>query len=301
MSRGPLILYVPGLKPKPERELHREQILRVLTEGLRRVDPAMAAQFASAEHGFELVSWTYDFYGIHRDIELDLPDIEEVLEKSAPSDQDIAFVTSRKRRFLRWAYRAADMLPFLIPQVASEDLELQLKDVRRYSRNENNISEMVRSRLKLPLRTAAAAGRPVLLFGHSMGSVIAYDTLWQLSRLPNEAVQVDLFVTTGSPLGQNIIQRRILGCKEEGVSRYPTNIRRWTNIAAIGELTAIDMELKNDFGEMVDLGLVEAIDDLQVYNYYRMAGELNVHTEYGYLINEVTAKTIAGWWSGFSS
>jgi hypothetical protein len=51
---------------------------------------------------------------------------------------------------------------------------------------------------------------------------------------------------------------------------------------------------------MIRLGLVEDIVDIETYNYYRMNGVLNVHTEYGYLVNEVTAMTIRNWWSEVS-
>ena len=298
MSRGPLLLYIPGLKPKPESSLHREQILRCMLEGVRRIDAQTAADMARDEHFFDLVSWTYDFYGVHRDINLDLADIEAVLNKTEASASDRDIVTSWKRRFIRSLYLAADHLPFLIPQVANEDVELQLRDLRRYAKNVGDIAEIIRRKVKIRLRAAASAGRPILLYGHSMGSVIGYDTLWQLSHEPREEVQIDLMITTGSPLGQRLIQKRLKGFRKEGIERYPGNIRRWTNIAAIGELTAIDMALRNDFGEMIELGLIEDIEDLETYNYYRMNGVLNVHTEYGYLVNEVTASTIRNWWRG---
>lgn len=295
-SQGPLILYIPGLKPKPEHSLHREQVLRCLLEGVRRIDPDAANAMAQDEHFFDIVSWTYDFYGMHRDINLDLEDIEAVLGRTEASTEDRELVTSWKRRFIRAAYRAADRLPFLIPRVANEDVELQLRDLRRYAKNDGDIAEIIRREVKIRLRAAASAERPVLLYAHSMGSVIVYDTLWQLSHEPGENVGIDLLVTTGSPLGQHLIQRRLKGYRKEGVERYPGNIRRWTNIAAVGELTAIDMTLKDDFGEMIQLGLIEDIEDLATYNYYRMNGVLNVHAEYGYLVNEVTATTIRNWW-----
>ncbi len=296
MSQSPLILYIPGLKPKPEYSLHREQVLRCMLEGIRRIDPATADEMAQDEHCFDIVSWTYDFYGTHRDINLDLSDIEAVLKKTEASAEDEEIVTSWKRRFIRSLYRAADHLPFLIPHFASEDVELQIRDLRRYARNEDDIAEIVRREVKIRLRAAASANRPILFYGHSMGSVIGYDTLWQLTHQPGEDVRIDLMVTTGSPLGQKLIQRRLKGSRKEGIERYPGNIRRWTNIAAIGELTAIDMTLKNDFGEMIQLGLIEDIEDLEIFNYYRMNGVLNVHAEYGYLVNEVTATVISNWW-----
>ena len=296
MSRGPFILYIPGLKPKPEYSLHREQVLRCLLEGIRRIDPHTADEMAQDEHCFDIVSWTYDFYGTHRDINLDLADIEAVLKQTQATAEDREIVTSWKRRCIRSLYRAADHLPFLIPHFADEDVELQLHDLRRYAKNEGDIAEIVRRTVKIPLRAAASAGRPILLYGHSMGSVIGYDSLWQLSHEPAEEVRIDLMLTTGSPLGQRLIQHRLKGFRKQGVERFPGNIRRWINIAAIGELTAIDTTLNNDFGEMIRLGLVEDIEDLETYNYYRMNGVLNVHAEYGYLVNEVAANVIRDWW-----
>lgn len=296
MSQGPLVLYIPGLKPKPEHSLHREQILRCMLEGIKRVDAGIAEAMARDEHFLDVVSWTYDFYGTHRDIALDLGDIEAVLKRTGASAEDREFATSWNRRLLRSIYRAADQLPFLIPRVANEDVELQLRDLRRYAKNEDGIAELVRREIKIRLRAAASANRPILLYGHSMGSMIAYDTLWQLSHEPGDDVRIDMMLTTGSPLGQHLIQKKLKGFDRKGAERYPGNIRRWTNIAAFGELTAIDMTLKNDFGEMIELGLVEDIEDLVTYNFYRMEGVLNVHTEYGYLVNEVTALVIRNWW-----
>ncbi len=298
MSGGPLILYIPGLYPKPEHSLHREQVSRCMLEGVRRIDADIADEMAQDEQCFDIISWTYDFYGTHRDINLDLADIEAVLKKTEASAADKEIVTSWQRRFLRSLYRAADHLPFLIPHFANEDVELQLRDLRRYAKNDGDIAEIIRREVKVRLRAAVSAGRPILLYAHSMGSIIAYDTLWQLSHQPREEVQIDLMLTTGSPLGQHLIQRLLKGFKKEGVERYPGNIRRWMNIAAIGELTAIDMALKNDFGEMIRLGLIEDIEDLEIYNYYRTSGVLNVHAEYGYLVNEVTATIIRNWWRG---
>ena len=296
MSGGPLILYIPGLYPKPEHSLHREQVLRCMLEGVRRIDADTADELAQDEQCFDIVSWTYDFYGTHRDINLDLADIEAVLKQTQATAEDKQIATSWKRRFIRSLYLAADHLPFLIPHFADEDVQLQLDDLRRYAKNEGDIAEIVRRAVKIPLRAAASAGRPILLYGHSMGSVIGYDSLWQLSHEPAEEVRIDLMLTTGSPLGQRLIQHRLKGFRKQGVERFPGNIRRWINIAAIGELTAIDTTLNNDFGEMIRLGLVEDIEDLETYNYYRMNGVLNVHAEYGYLVNAVAANVIRDWW-----
>ncbi len=93
MAANPLIVYIPGLKPKPEAAAHREQLLRCLHAGIEKIDVRVASEI-SAGDAFHLVSWTYDFYGEHRDISLDIDDIERVLHKSGPSEKDVATVTS---------------------------------------------------------------------------------------------------------------------------------------------------------------------------------------------------------------
>jgi len=295
MSESPLIVYVPGLKPKPPAELHKRELIRCLLEGVRRIDKETACDI-EVRNGFHLVSWTHDFYGEHRDINLDLADIETVLEKQSASEADILIATSWKRRFAIWLFHAADALPFLIPKIATEEVEIHLRDFNRYVRDNRGIAEAAREKLKSVLREAQTTGRPVLLLAHSMGSVIAYDSLWQLSREERSDARVKLLLTTGSPLGQKIVQRHLFGAKVAGEERYPANLDRWINMAAIGELTAVDRTLKNDFAGMIELGLVPEIDDRELFNYYHMHGTLNVHVEYGYLINEGVARIISQWW-----
>jgi hypothetical protein len=297
---APLIIYVPGLLPKPEPEKHSEALFRCLMAGLRRVDARVADAIAATQGGFEVVSWTYDFYQTHRDFNIDKAAIEAVVEQSGATDEDIAEASAWSRRLTLWIYRLGDMLPFLIPHFASERMEVHLRDLRRYQKNNAGISDQVRQLLKGPLLAASGAGRPILLIGHSMGSVIAYDSLWELSHRHGNPLTIDLFLTMGSPLGQRLIQKRLMGGSLHGVDRYPTNIRRWQNLTAVGDLTAINPWLADDFKEMLELQLLNEIEDEELLNYFRLGGELNVHAEYGYLTNEKTAHTIAAWWRGLN-
>ena len=292
----PLILYVPGLLPKPEAGVHRQALRRCLLAGLQRHDAGVAEEIAAAERSFDLVSWTYDFYREHRDFALDAEAIDDLLARSDASEQDIVEASSPGKRLMRWLYRVGNLFPFLIPHLADERIELHLRDLMRYVRNSNGIAAHTREMLKMPLRAAWEAGRPVLLAAHSMGSVIAYDALWEMSHDERDELRVDLLLTMGSPLGQNYLQRRILGHERSGPGRYPDNIRRWLNLSAVGDMTAVDPYLKSDFGEMLELGLIESIEDTEIFNAFRQDGELNVHAEYGYLVNKVTAAAVANWW-----
>jgi hypothetical protein len=294
----PLIVYIPGLLPKPEPGKHREALLRCLLAGVRRVDVDVAAAIEANEGTFELVSWTYDFYREHRDISIDKKAIAAVIEQSEASAADIAEATSWMRRLTRRLYSLGDLMPFLIPHVASERMELHLRDLRRYLGDANGIAAHTRRMLKVPLQAAALAHRPVLLLAHSMGSVIAFDSLWELSHDAPDRARVDLLLTMGSPLGQRYVQNRLKGAGKSGYGRYPANIRRWKNLAAVGDLTSLDRALANDFAEMLELGLVETIEDEAIHTHFRLDGELNVHAEYGYVVNAKTAHTIVSWWRG---
>jgi hypothetical protein len=275
MINHPLILYVPGLLPKPEAGVHRDALLRCLVAGVRRKDSHLADELAANDHCFDIVSWTYDFYGEHRDFAIDASAVEAVIAQRQATDQDILQASTPRRRAARWLFALADLLPFLIPHVANERMELHLRDLRRYLGNRNEIAEHVRQML---------------------GSVIAYEALWQMSRSEQDSISIDLLLTMGSPLGQRYMQKRLVGSTESGPRRYPDNVRRWINLTAVGDLTAIDPDLGDDFAEMTRLGLVDTIEDHGVQNYFRLNGKLNVHSEYGYLVNPVTAGIVTDWW-----
>jgi hypothetical protein len=294
---SPLILYIPGLLPKPEPAIHRDALARCLLTGVRRVDPD-AAEAIEAAAAFDIVSWTYDFYGAHRDFELDRAAVDAVIEQSEVSEKDVAEATSWRRQLTRWIYRFGDMVPFLIPHVANERMAVHLRDLQRYLRDDNGIATHARRMLKMRLRAADEAGQPVLLIAHSMGSVIAYDSLWEMSHGSRDHMRLDMLLTMGSPLGQKFMQKRLKGAGQPGYARYPTNIGRWKNLAAIGDLTALDRRLSDDFDGMLELGLLDSFEDERLLTWFRLEGQLNVHAEYGYLVNEKTAHTIVEWWRG---
>jgi hypothetical protein len=297
----PLILYIPGLLPKPEPDIHRDALLRCILAGVRRIDGPVAKAIEADPGAFDVVSWTFDFYGEYRDFELDREAVDAVIEKPHADERDIAEATSFQRRFTRWLYRLGDLLPFLIPHVANERMAVHLRDLRRYLQDDNGIAGHTRQMLKLRLGAASGGRQPVLLIAHSMGSVIAYDSLWELGASGRDHLRLDTLFTMGSPLGQRYMQKRLKGAGSTGYERYPNNIRRWKNLSAIGDLTALDPILADEFDEMLELGLLESFEDDVMLSHFRLDGILNVHAEYGYLVHEKTARTICEWWRGHES
>ncbi|MEM6817578.1 MAG: hypothetical protein AAF578_02205 [Pseudomonadota bacterium] len=291
----PRIIFVPGMKPKPPAEIHRGQLWRCLLEGVKRADPEVAEMLSRQPEVMERANWTWAFYGTYRDIGIDLPGIDALLEQDAPLAEDLKAARSWRNRLLRGLYLVGDAVPFVVDSLANEDLRVTLKDVARYVTNRDGIGDQVRADLLDRLRLCS--DRPIMLIGHSLGSVIAWDTLWALTHeLQDSSITIDRFVTLGSPLGNRVIQKGLKGRKATGADAYPHNIRRWTNIVAVGELTALDRHMANDYGAMRNLKLVEQIDDIDVYNHYRENGRLHVHSEYGYLANVATGRLIADWW-----
>ena len=243
-----------------------------------------------------VVAWTYLFYGSERDIRLDLPGIERLLAQEAPTSQDRREIDSLNHRVLRLWHRVGDSLPALGRWMARPALKLTMLEANRYLTNRDRIATRVRALLRAPLEAAWAAGERVLLIGHSFGSVIAYDTLWELSREAGSPGRVELFVTLGSPLATQFIRRSLLGADAAGAERYPGNIARWANFAAKADVTALYPRLAPVFKDMLAYGLVESIDDyVDLDNYFRGSIGLNAHESYGYLMQRALAELVGDW------
>jgi hypothetical protein len=284
------------LNPKPPPERYRPELLRVLTAGLGRSRPRAAAWLASHADTFRLVAWTYLFYGAHRDITVDMPGIERLLVQPAPSAEDLRELHAFPRTLRRWSHVIGDAWPLLGRWLARPVTRRLMHEANRYLKNRDGSGVAVRAVLREELDSAWRAGAPLLLIGHSLGSVIAYDTLWELSRERGPAQRVDLFVTMGSPLATHFVQRKVCGSHEHGAARYPTNIRRWTNFTARGDATALRPRLRPYFAEMLELKLVESLDDVVGFdNYFRGELGLNEHEAYGYLSQPAVGALIGNW------
>ena len=249
------IIFVPGKNPKPPADQHQSMLWRTLIEGVRRAEPHIINELNQHDENFRLIAWNYLYYHTTKDINRDLPWIDALINQHGPTEQDIREAKAWHRKLDRLLYSIVDHLPFLL-RLLSDRIRSTAEETRRYFRNRNNIACDVRELLKQELRPLLSNSDKVLLIGHSMGSVIAYDTLWDLSHLEQLPGKVDLFLTIGSPLGMNYVQRRLMGNQYTGKKKYPSNIKHWANISSIGDITALDRIFSDDFGEMVEQGMV---------------------------------------------
>jgi hypothetical protein len=285
------IVFVPGLSPKPPPEVYRAQLLRVLVAALQRVRPRAASALIARPEAFVLVAWTHFFYGTDRDIALDRDGIDRLLTQ-APNEEDRREIASWSRRLDIFARIVGDAVPFFA-RLANSMIRAQLDDVRRYQRDTDGIGTRIRGLVRAALESAWAAGARVLLIGHSLGSVICYDMLWEISREPGADRRVDLFMTLGSPLATHVISRGLRGAGLRGADAYPRNIARWVNLTARADTTALHPRLAPRFREMLELGLVESIEDYgELENCFRGAYGLNTHEAYGYLFQRTLAEIV---------
>lgn len=125
--------------------------------------------------------------------------------------------------------------------VAERALIFSLKQVRWYFEN-SEIRAVARQRV-----VDAVDGDTVLLIGHSLGSVVAYEALAAYPEWPVEA-----FVSLGSPLGVGgLIFDRLEPAPCNGTGAWPGSIRSWVNIADQGDVVALEKRLGTRFGDRV--------------------------------------------------
>jgi hypothetical protein len=95
--------------------------------------------------------------------------------------------------------------------------------------------DAMRSRLR---STLAEVDGPVVVIGHSLGSIIAYDVL----RESGPARDIPLFVTVGSPLGVTEIQDLVTRPLQ-----VPGGVAMWRNVADGRDLVALDRTIRPEY------------------------------------------------------
>ncbi|MFE3907177.1 hypothetical protein ACFXPY_44900 [Streptomyces sp. NPDC059153] len=140
-------------------------------------------------------------------------------------------------RTLQRAMNALLRSPFLPGPVAERFLLGVLRQVRRYF-----TEDAVRARAAEAIGARIGPDTTVLV-GHSLGSVIAYETLCTHPEWP-----VRTLVTMGSPLGMpSLVFDRLRPAPAAGRGQWPGGLERWTNLADRHDVVASVKELADLF------------------------------------------------------
>jgi pimeloyl-ACP methyl ester carboxylesterase len=138
-----------------------------------------------------------------------------------------------------------------------------LKQVRRYL-DDPAIRQEARRRVAI-----AVSPDTRVLIGHSLGSVVAYEALCAHPEWPVQA-----FITLGSPLGiRQLIFDRLDPRPVNGRGAWPGGARRWTNVAGLGDIVALEKQLRTCFGHGVSDRAVSTAAHAHDVSRYLMARE----------------------------
>lgn len=282
-----IIIGIHGLGNKPEKDLLEEWWIFAISEGFK------LAGIKNQKFKLELVYWA--------DLIYDQPESLEIIDKKDPYFLEEPYTLSAhpKAPEKDQSFRKK-MLQFIESQLEkvflNDDFSLNYKGVNdmimhRYFKElemyysntgeQRTLKRNARQRLFSMLKKYKFDD--ILLIGHSMGSIIAYDVLqFELKRL-----RIHTLVTMGSPLGLPFIRAKIADEMKENYEEYtiktPYNITNaWLNFADLEDKVALNFDLSNDFAPN-SKGIFPI--DFEIINDYESRGVKNPHKSFGYLRN----------------
>ena len=185
--------------------------------------------------------------------------------------------------------------------LASWLIRQQARDIDQCWDPDSQFGTEVRWRLTEPLYKAQYDGHDVLLVAHSLGSMISYDVRWKFSHygeyktLRARDPKPITFITLGSPLGDENVQRHLKGADAGGMRRFPVLIRNWDNVAAEDDYVAHEKTMADDYRKMMRLPSIASIKDHKIYNLALRYGKSNPHHGVGYVIHPTVIRLIARW------
>lgn len=285
-----IIIGIHGLGNKPSKNDLEEWWFKAICEGLKKID-----RF-KFEPNFELVYWA--------DILNDKPLNKLITDPKNPYFLDEPYSKSAKiidskphttrQKFLGFLEGQMDKL-FLNDDLSSNfefisDIvfkkyfkELEIYYARKPEINDasyKSVKDIIRNRLAEKIQSHKS--KEIILVAHSMGSIIAYD----VSNFLVPQINIDTFVTMGSPLGIPIIISKIaqeFKVLNPEISKLttPQNVKGgWYNYSDIEDNIALNYNLGDDFE--VNSSNIKVIDTI-IKNDYAINGERNPHKSYGYL------------------
>jgi hypothetical protein len=157
----------------------------------------------------------------------------DILAAAATADAEEAQLDAKWPRFTKIGWdklmEALTSLPAGMTAVQKTLLALVMTDTRSYIEN-RRVNCATVARLDAAIMRAGA--RPIILVTHSMGSLVAYDRVFDADQgvigPARPALDLRRFVTVGSQLGVEDIVRAMIG--DFRPLPVPASFRSWTNI-----------------------------------------------------------------------
>jgi hypothetical protein len=294
-----VIIGIHGLGNKPDRYLLEHWWKISMEEGLR------TARLKRLLPHFELAYWA--------DIVYDKPQNQFEKDENDPYFLTEPYIKGRKDFHVKTSEKRKKIVDFLGRQMnhilLNEDYSLNysfitdailnkyFRDLELYyseapaggMNGKNTVNHVVRERLACLLEKHRED--EIMLIGHSMGSIIAYDVL--TSMKPD--IRVNTLITIGSPLGLPVVLskiaagRKISGHESVLIKTPEVVTGRWINFSDILDKVAFNYKLSEYFAEN-NIG-IKPVDYLVVNN-YEQEGEPNAHKVFGYLRTREFAKIL---------
>ena len=303
------LLIVHGGDFKPPAEVYMDEASTALRAGVQRDYPDHVEAFGKvcmelAYYG-DLGNAYLRSKGRHYDEQLDIGDRRSALESLRKISQRKKFGLQQYDKL-----RGKSAVPEAIADVVSPLfgllglttvlVSMVAKDFALYLSGNTDFTKQVRERVRSKLMELLRRGDKVMLLSHGTGAAVAYDVLWQLShgesyRDEFSASKIEVFVTLGSPISDDMVRRRLLGAKRRSTERFPTNIITWENVSAEDDYYCHDKTVADDLKAMMRDHVISSINDYRVYNHAMRYGKSNPHCSLGYFIHPRVARIVVDW------
>ena len=288
-----IIIGIHGLKNKPPEEMLSKWWKEAIQEGFEK------NVFKPRDFRFDLVYWADLNYESPQDPdERDENDPRYLTFPYQPGSgegpRERISVRERLKKTMSRMIESGLELLFIkgdiiagIDRIADIAIKRMFADLDTYYSGKSRINPDVDAKEEFKKRLLEKLRKyrkyKIMLVAHSMGSIIAYDTLMDLG---NRKI-VDHLVTIGSPLGLPVIIKKILkdqGREINSKSRpaTPESIREgWDNLSDLDDKIALVYSLEKEFAP--SMHGVKPVDYI-VQNNYHYKGKNNPHKVYGYLM-----------------
>jgi hypothetical protein len=309
-SGGRSLIYVHGRDVKPAAEDLFDIAIAAIAAGIERdcferIDEFHSVSKRIAYYG-DIGNEFLQQNGSDYDSQLDIGDRKSALNQLRTLQRRKDFGVSCYDRLPGKTAISEFVADVVAPLLGSVGLSSMLiakvaPDVAEYwNKKDPRFRDAVRDRVSSAIRAGFDRGDDIILISHGSGCIATYDALWQLSHdeewvADYANMKVNTWMTLGSPLGDSMVRRRLLGAEANDRKRYPINVVTWHNVSAEDDYLCHDNTCADDYKPMLKQRQVSSIRDYRIYNLAVRYGKSNPHSSVGYLIHPRVTSIVTEW------